>query len=1005
MQSQRTNINLSDSPIKPEAILLVELHQGQEPVWIGQVDHGLPRFAQIIVRKIFGDNKWGSFIGFKILLRCQPTGFGGDEVEAYLDISIIINPKSCYLSHRVATIEDQLNLAHIAPDKGLGRHFVNQQLHLVELTPANGDLFFCKPPEAPLRTSNSYVRKAYDALMSINEARKVSIFFLRDKKLIPRLNWLVMNKYAPLGQVSRFTFWMYPLPEWMSNKQTQMAAGMADMPNEVFYQSKLVYSKDTYSRTLAYEFRELISRIYPEPGKRASQNIQPVFLNFTDRKLDESFEKGSSRYNTSSLPIILDLIQQILAAEELGRIHIGVVTRYSGKVRAYEESLRVMLAQYPQKWVTVMSLDRLRDRMVMDIVILDVVLAGTTNHSASDIVESTQLRQALTIHRDGLVIIGRLPATLDRSSGSKAEEQGMDTLWNVCKWFSDHNCVINVSSKPSLTTPSPPTLIKVESSLTGGEGQAIASKGPDVKRKAYTQDSGESLLGRSGSQYSHMNTHGRSGRETRPRKVLKVSHMTDEVDRFLESLPPEVQTPPALPTPLGADVSLHSGTALLREKKKFSHAEAINLQTAESVFSSVETASSRRLSKKSAPVPNEPLTSSAQTVTSRAAALTPSALKMMIRATIAETRSSTAHAQPARFNIAHTTPKQPSRTHEQPGKTSLRTLSQPYTQLVKVNRRPPASQEQLAQETQATLKTVLPQQIREQTTSVILQPPPRSQARPAPGPALPVPKAQGQTTRASPRQPSYQLAQEHHNQDTQATLLPSLPQESQAQPALALPDPPLRAQDEAAPASLLLHLRDQAQATQAITRQPSSQRAQEQLTQHTQSTLQSPLPQQIQTQPALASPLPIPRAQGQATQFILQPPRSAQAQPALVPPLPIPRAQEQATQFRLQSPPRAQGQATQFKLQSPSGAQGQPALVLHVPPPPQPAQGQPNRTIRPAYAVRYTAIRAMFDILRPNLDVSCIEHRLLRLLDEAYAQGNERLFEFIYNLLLKMCKL
>lgn len=99
--------------------------------------------------------------------------------------------------------------------------------------------------------------------------------------------------------------------------------------------------------------------------------------------------------------------------------------------------------------VTVISNDRLQERKVIDLVILDVLRTRSTD-PADNMVKPTQLRETLTIHCDGLVIIGRLPATLDRSHGSKAADKNTDTFWHVCKWLSDHNCAVDVSSEPSL---------------------------------------------------------------------------------------------------------------------------------------------------------------------------------------------------------------------------------------------------------------------------------------------------------------------------------------------------------------------------------------------------------------------------------------------------------------------------------------------------------------------------------------------------------------------------
>lgn len=231
-----------------------------------------------------------------------------------------------------------------------------------------------------------------------------------------------------------------------------------------------------------------ISRTYPKLGRQASQITLRTFLNVTGGILEDDND-GSSIYDVSYVSVGIDLIQRILAAEYVSKVHIRIVTMYPRQFRAYEESLRAMHTQDLQKTnskVTVMSIDRFQGRKIMDLVTLDVLRTRSTD-PADIMVEPTQLRGALTIHRDKLVVIGRLPATLERPYGSKGADENTDTFWHVCKWLSDHNRVV-VSSEPSLIDPSRSTPIKVESSSAGGEGPAITNNGSDVKRKVDALD-------------------------------------------------------------------------------------------------------------------------------------------------------------------------------------------------------------------------------------------------------------------------------------------------------------------------------------------------------------------------------------------------------------------------------------------------------------------------------------------------------------------------------------
>lgn len=232
-------------------------------------------------------------LGLKILLRCEPTSSGG-EMSNYIEISVIANSNSCILSHRKATAADKVWAAQVAP-REFGPPFLTQQSYRIRLTVTGEETFFYKPAEAPLHTSNPYVVKAYKALQSINKAKTVWIFLHEDKKLVSHLNSIVENKYSQLARMTWFTYWKYPLPDWMSNQQRQMVAGMADMVNEIFYQSKLIDGPRTSVkyRPLALKFAEFVANLYPELGGQPRERPLPTFLNVTDSVCGEN-EDGTS---------------------------------------------------------------------------------------------------------------------------------------------------------------------------------------------------------------------------------------------------------------------------------------------------------------------------------------------------------------------------------------------------------------------------------------------------------------------------------------------------------------------------------------------------------------------------------------------------------------------------------------------------------------------------------------------------------------------------------------
>ena len=794
-EAGRTLKILPDYTTTPQALLLVEWEQGQDLVWIGHVDDGFPTYPQIIVQKSTNDRSKGesAFLGLRILLRCQSTLSNGARLSDYLDNAIVINSKASFLSHRKATDSDKNRLTQAAPTRQLGFLFSTQELHQIELSPTLEETFFCKPPEAPLKTSNPYVTKAYKALQSINKAKTVWIFLPENKTLVQRLNWIIKNKDHPLAHVNWFTFWKYPLPYWMSNKQTQMAAGMADLVNKIYYQSKLVDGTSTSlaCRPLARAFANFIAHSYPKLGehrKERETRVLPAFLNVTDSTCEKN-EDGTPQ-NTANVSFGIGVIKRILANPEIGKnVHIGVVAMHSGQAEAYKNSLSAMQPQDLQKTnskVIVIPKHMLSERKAMDFVILDVSRVGDVGGSVENIIESAKLREALTIHRDGFIVIGRLPATLDRSSRFKVVDENKDKFWHVCQWFSDHNRVADVPSKPFLNGPSLPARIKTECSSTRGKGLAITSNVSLTKRKADTQDIAENGFRLPESVFIFSNTHGHSEGETRSKKISKVSHTNDEADRFLQSLHPGIQPPPASPTPPGADTPLVESAINLRA--------AADVQMKPAGLPSIKTECPLPLARTNASAADDNSAGSVQFTAHQGTALSLLIGEVLTRTIKAKHLYSTAHIQTTLENSSSVAKAQP-------------------------------AQLQLAQVPQVE----------------------------------PLPM---------------------HDQSVQATL----------------------------------------------------------------------------------RILPQPDVEG----------RLAEAAP------------------RLSLPPHCQGQ---------------PAPAIHISTPPQLAQEQPDTALRPAYTVRYRALRAMFAVLHQNLDAPPVEDQLLSMLDETYLERNERSFEIIYDSLLHICRL
>lgn len=189
-----------------------------------------------------------------------------------------------------------------------------------------------------------------------------------------------------------------------------------------------------------------------------------------------------------------------------------------------------------------------------------------------------------------------------------------------------------------------------------------------------------------------------------------MSHIEDEVDRFLESLLQEIQPPPA--------TTILSETEL-RER-------LIELRAA--AILTIKPAGPLPVISTNASATDESVTSSAQPTVYRATSLPLASTETLTR--IIQVGPSVSAVQP-------------STTLEQPGQNALRTPQQPDTQLGQVTHRltsPQSAQGQLTHGTQTPHRALSPQQVQAEPAQAVRQAPARAQAQPVQArEALPLP--------------------------------------------------------------------------------------------------------------------------------------------------------------------------------------------------------------------------------------------------------------------------
>ena len=440
--NQRTGDSAIQHPSypRPDAIVVVELNS--KAIWLGNIDSDNP---ETIVRRRLNPRAENShFFGFKVLFRCDLERHQSHKNVVYEHISLTINPSCCRISHRAVGSVEQMELMNVAPGAQMS---INQESYRIEFVPLYGRqaFLFDRLEISPPRTSNPLIRERYNALMRINDASKVVLFVRKLRTTLFDIDDM-LNENTLQTRLNKFTFVKYPMLQPISNWQMQMVAGMADMPNKIFYDSRLIDGRGTSldSRPLAREFKKLIRSIYPQLRREPPMSAYPIFLNVLNGTCRKN---GDAMENYKNVGAGCFIIELMLARPAIGKAAIGIITSCPGQIRPYQVTLRMLHTQEPTigyDKISIMTSSQMQ-KTEMDFVIFDMVQTDCIENPTERILETNLLQQALTVHRDGLIVIGRLAESPNETkSPTTLPEKGHDTFCHVFKWFCDHDRVVNV---------------------------------------------------------------------------------------------------------------------------------------------------------------------------------------------------------------------------------------------------------------------------------------------------------------------------------------------------------------------------------------------------------------------------------------------------------------------------------------------------------------------------------------------------------------------------------
>ena len=364
------------------------------------------------------------------------------------------------------------------------------------------------------------------------------ILFVREERtLITHIDQILDYKQATQASLRTFTFLQHPLLPGMSNRQIQMAAGMADMPSMVFWEGKLIDGLGTSlgSRPLAVGFKNFLHENYPQ----LSQEPHPkAFLVFFNVLKGMSQDADKTLVNDNNLAVGMHMIQKILAQPMMRNAKLKIITSDEGQATKYIAALKELQApEFEKTKFLVRTLSQLQGK-VRDIVIVDLVREEQT-------FETQFLRQALTLHRDGLIIIGNAAEDSNQSSAL------------IQKWFRSNGRVVDVSADELSRVFANPFGRPPSFQGQGLKRKAVNQAYPNIRSKRVSNHRGYFGTPGSASQRSFFRKKQADADSTvqhAPRAPRAMRSINREVEAymFLASLSPHIRLPSTNPAPRSA---------------------------------------------------------------------------------------------------------------------------------------------------------------------------------------------------------------------------------------------------------------------------------------------------------------------------------------------------------------------------------------------------------------------------------------------------------------------
>jgi len=430
------------------AMLVYE--RGISQFHLGDVDEDLESPAPVLIRlgtKV--SDLHPSCVGFRIMIRNRNTKAlaRGAYEECYYIVSYKFQTENGTLEHAPATKKDLEELYNTAPLIGSTPSLStlkDKKLHRLDFEGA--DAFEITRHGIKPDGTNADVALAMD-MRPLNGGEKMSIFFPSDDILVKQLEEII--KQGCVGKT--VMAWHEVLPPsaeltWPGDEQSKMVAGSTDLLNVLQKAARqlFLYNADGTAlrdRPKAQKFKAFIQAAYPTLTQESRYKVFPVMLNVTDAMaIDLPF--GLSFINRQNTIAAVHTVHKMLKAG-IRPADIGIVAFYPSQAEIYKSALAECHKYKPSAGYDLIKADVLEEWVgkETEFAIVDLVRTANASGQLGHLSQARRMKVALTIHRNGLVLVGDRKCT-DTADGPITSTK----LEKLFQWLEDNDRTVNIQA-------------------------------------------------------------------------------------------------------------------------------------------------------------------------------------------------------------------------------------------------------------------------------------------------------------------------------------------------------------------------------------------------------------------------------------------------------------------------------------------------------------------------------------------------------------------------------